>query len=138
MILNNDYNYNIISKTDYDMKYLLAKLEGTIHKYILIFYEDDKNQIQIKCLYSINQIPNNVIVKYYIEEIDSSDFELEYSYSKYYHILNVGYFHEFEYEFVLNNKNKIDYSVISQQMENYNQEWKKFEVNDYVFLQNTN
>lgn len=138
MNLRQEYNYSIISRDDFDIKYLINKKEDNLtKKYILVSYCDEFTTANKK-IYSINElkdIKGQIIVKYYTEEIDATTFAGEYSHSKYYHILNIGYIHEFQYEFDNNKESKnTDFNKIKEELETYKATWKSFKIDDYSFL----
>ena len=120
----------------FNASYLNAKKKNNLKKYILVYYiEKDK----IKCLkvFSYNELKKiefDIIVKYYIEELDitGDDFESQYNSSICYKIENIGYIKK-----VIPNLDLDDHyenEEVKSMIDNYDKNWKRFNLNEENFF----
>ena len=140
MIIEEGYEYRFIDSYDFNKEYLMCNESGSKYrKFIIVSYEEN-NTIKTKELIDEEEINNykNIIAKYNVEEIISSNSLSNYGYYKkiiYFNIEGVGTFikytldNEFINEEAENNKNH-DFRVL----QNNNDEIKELLIKHNIYL----
>ena len=134
MFYDDKYSYYIVD--DYYFNSCCLNSNKKVEKYILIFYRDNEQikSIKVKEYDKCKKLNLDIIVKYYIEEIDIKDipFESEYNYSFCFNIKNIGYIKK-----VICNTDDFetnDNEKLKKQIDYYDKNWKSFGVDDKQFL----
>jgi hypothetical protein len=140
MLFEDGYNYTLLDQVGYDMCYLEAKQNNVCaRRYIKIYYKNG-NEIENKEIHDLKDLKkyNNIINKYYIEELDmtGSTHNLEYVTSKYYDVIGIGCFQKWICEFESNEKYEVAQNdKIKKIIEKYDSEFKG-NINDEEFFDN--
>ena len=140
MLFEEEYNYTLIDQIGYDMQYLEAKCDGlSIKRYIKIFYRNNE-EIKSKEVYDWKEPKktDDIIVKYYIEELDmtNSPCHSMYKLSKCYKIQGIGFFKKWisifeDYE----EDEVIENSKVNELIRKYDLDFKD-NIDDKEFLKN--
>lgn len=136
MLYDEKYSYLIIDKYEFDSSFLNTRNVKTTKKYVLVFFSQND---EIKCikLETYNDVKNfgyEVMVKYYIEELNITGdyFESEYSYSVCYNIKGIGYIKKvvplIESDLIFDNEH------LKEILDYYDTNWRLFNIDEWEFF----
>lgn len=95
MLYDEEYDYLLIDETSFDMRYLNAKNDGSIiKKYTKIYFEENEKIKSINIVNDIQLRKEDIIIKYNIEEINTTNtcWDCEYDECYFYRISDLGCF----------------------------------------------
>lgn len=142
MLFDETYNYELITKDFYDLKYFSVKNIGKrIKRRIITFYDVDGEIITSRR--SINRTKFSkeadltnarIITKYYLEETEGDYSDESYENMRYFNVVNLGYFRS--YEKVLDDTKIInDSEEIKKMINEYDKNFINFEeIDDEKFI----
>ncbi len=142
MLFDETYNYELITKDFYDLKYFSVKNIGKrIKRRIITFYDVDGEIItsrrsinRTKLSKEVDLTNARVITKYYLEETEGDYSDDSYENMRYFNIVNLGYFRS--YEKVLDDAKVInDSEEIKKMINEYDKNFMNFEeIDDEKFI----
>lgn len=142
MLFDETYNYELITKDFYDLKYFSVKNIGKrIKRRIITFYDVDGEIItsrrsinRTKLSKEVDLTNARVITKYYLEETEGDYSDDSYENMRYFNIVNLGYFRS--YEKVLYDAKVInDSEEIKKMINEYDKNFMNFEeIDDEKFI----
>ncbi len=142
MLFDETYNYELITKDFYDLKYFSVKNIGKrIKRRIITFYDVDgeiitsRRSINRTRLSKETDLANaKTITKYYLEETEGDYSDDGYENMRYFNVVNLGYFRSYE---KAPNDVKIidDGKEIKKMIEEYDNNFSSFEqIDDEKFI----
>lgn len=142
MLFDETYNYELITKDFYDLKYFSVKNIGKrIKRRIITFYDVDGDIITSRRSINRTRLSKEVdltnakiITKYYLEETEGDYSDDSYQNMRYFNIVNLGYFRS--YEKVLDDTKIInDGEELKKMMNEYDKNFINFEeIDDEKFI----
>lgn len=142
MLFDETYNYELITKDFYDLKYFSVKNIGKrIKRRIITFYDVDGEIITSRRSINRTRISKEVdltnakiITKYYLEETEGDYSDDSYENMRYFNIVNLGYFRS--YEKVLDDTKIVnDCEEIKNMINEYDKNFINFEeIDDEKFI----
>lgn len=142
MLFDETYNYELITKDFYDLKYFSVKNIGKrIKRRIITFYDVDGEIIasrrsinRTKLSKEVDLTNAKIITKYYLEETEGDYSDDSYQNMRYFNVVNLGYFRS--YEKVLDDTKIInDSKQIKKMIDDYDKNFINFEeIDDEKFI----
>ena len=142
MLFDETYNYELITKDFYDLKYFSVKNIGKrIKRRIITFYDVDGEIItsrrsanRTKLSKEVDLTDAKIITKYYLEETEGDYSDASYENMRYFNVVNLGYFRS--YEKVLDDTKIInDSEQIKKMIDEYDKSFMNFEeIDDEKFI----
>lgn len=141
MLFEENYNYQIVSKDFFDMKYFSVKNNGgKVKRRIITFYEKDKDVVKenktsnkVTLSKKIDLDGYEIISKYYITEVLGDYSDNYYEDIKYLNIVNLGCFRR--YKTVKDTDDIDDNNQVKLMLEKYDDNFSTFEdIDDDKFL----